>query len=652
MNSNKFLEEFKYIINAENGINELKSLILYLAVTGKLTKQDENENANILFEKIQENKNNLISQGKIKKNTKVFSNVPIPYKIPSNWKWVKFGDICYFKVGKTPSRKDNSYWNNQIYPWFSISDLEDGKIITTSQEKISQNAKEKIFKSNIVKKGTLLMSFKLTIGKMSILGVDGFHNEAIISIYPFVDELKEYLLKCLNGFDLYSNNKGVLKGRTLNQNSLSNIMIALPPKEEILRIVRKVDELMKLCEQLENYQYEKEKIRKKTINSIFNSLINNNTDLSIKNIWNIFYKNSINLLKNSKDIENLKGFIFDSAVKGFLVEQSSSNETAEVLLEQMLLKKDILIKSKKIKKQNNLPPIVNQPFKKPLGWCFVRLGDITLKIASGSTPTGGKHTYLKEGIPFLRSQNIWNNRLKLNDVAFISNFTHRKMKNSIVQSKDILLNITGGSLGRCTLLPNNFQEANINQHVSIIRVINPEVRYFLHICMLSPYIQNMIWSRQVGMAREGLSKKVLELFEIPLPPLEEQRKIVKKVNNLIKLCDDLEYQLINKEDIAKKLASATITQITGIEVKEKEKMKVPRNELISILKIKKKPIPKDDAPLAKILLKNKGELSSKLLWTYSELDIESFYMQLKIELANGWIEQPEVAKMIDIIEEK
>jgi type I restriction enzyme S subunit len=273
-----------------------------------------------------------------------------------------------------------------------------------------------------------------------------------------------------------------------------------------------------------------------------------------------------------------------------------------------------------------------------------------LKIGSGSTPTGGQHTYLKEGIPFLRSQNIWNDGLKLNDVAFISNFTHSKMKNSTVQSKDILLNITGGSLGRCTLLPDNFQEANINQHVSIVRVINPEIRHFLHICMLSPYIQNMIWSRQVGMAREGLSKKVLELFEIPLPPLEEQRRIVKKVNSLIKLCDDLEQQLTKKEDISKKLASTTISYITGIEIKEKEKMKVPKNELVSILKIKNKPNQKDEAPLAKILLEYKGELSSKLLWTYSELDIENFYMQLKIELANDWIEQPQVAKMIDVEE--
>lgn len=101
------------------------------------------------------------------------------------------------------------------------------------------------------------MSFKLTIGKLCLLGVDSYHNEAIIRIEPFDEELKNFFFKCLNGFDLSAGNKSEIKGNTLNQDSISNIEIALPPKEEISRIVAKVDELMALCDQLEAQQQQR-----------------------------------------------------------------------------------------------------------------------------------------------------------------------------------------------------------------------------------------------------------------------------------------------------------------------------------------------------------------------------------------------------------
>jgi len=182
-----------------------------------------------------------------------------------------------------------------------------------------------------------------------------------------------------------------------------------------------------------------------------------------------------------------------------------------------------------------------------LGWEFTRFGNISNRMGSGSTPRGGKNAYTQEGISFLRSQNILNGELKLNDVAFIPPETHEKMSNTKVIPHDILLNITGGSLGRSTIYPDGIGESNVSQHVSIIRLTELKTRFFIHYCVLSPYIQHLIWGRQVGMAREGLSKKVLELFEIPVPPLEEQHRIVKKVDNLLTLCDNLKSKLINKK---------------------------------------------------------------------------------------------------------
>jgi type I restriction enzyme S subunit len=186
---------------------------------------------------------------------------------------------------------------------------------------------------------------------------------------------------------------------------------------------------------------------------------------------------------------------------------------------------------------------------------------LTQKIGSGSTPRGGKNVYIDRGIPFLRSQNIWNHGLSIDDVAYIPKEIHKKMAATVVQSMDVLVNITGASIGRCAIVPDNFKEANVSQHVTIIRCINTNIRQFLHIVLLSPHGQSMIWSRQVGMSREGLSKKVLEKFQIPLPPLPEQKRIVAKVDKLMKLCDQLEQNIDNSTHQQTQLLNAIVAKI-------------------------------------------------------------------------------------------
>ncbi len=155
--------------------------------------------------------------------------------------------------------------------------------------------------------------------------------------------------------------------------------------------------------------------------------------------------------------------------------------------------------------------------------------------------------YVSKGVPFLRSQNVWNDGIRLDEVVYINSETHYGMRNTQVLPNDILLNITGASLGRCSTVPEDFPTANVSQHVTIIRPLLADIRHFIRFCLLSPFGQQMIWGRQVGMAREGLSKKVLELFEIPLPPLAEQKRIVAKVDELMALCDQLEAQQQERE---------------------------------------------------------------------------------------------------------
>lgn len=141
----------------------------------------------------------------------------------------------------------------------------------------------------------------------------------------------------------------------------------------------------------------------------------------------------------------------------------------------------------------------------------------TVKIGSGITPKGGEATYKAQGIPLIRSQNVLVNQLDLSDVAFIDNEQHEKMSGSKVLPGDVLLNITGASIGRSCVVPNNVDEANVNQHVCIIRLKKTIDGRLLSLFLNSWFGQKLIWSFQGGGSREALNFQQIGNFEIPLP---------------------------------------------------------------------------------------------------------------------------------------
>ena len=261
------VEEQLYELNSS--IKEhLKKSILQYAIEGKLVPQDPNdEPASILLERIQKEKQKLISEGKIKKN----KNESVIYRrdnsyyeklnelehcinneyifdIPNNWNWCRFNAIVNYRMGKTPPRKNEIYWGTPQYPWISIADMIADGHIEITKEKINQYSADHLF-SSISPKGTLIMSFKLTIGRVSILDIDAYHNEAIISIFPFLDKencLRNYLFLVLPYITQFGNSKKAIKGRTLNSKSLDNLLIPLPPVEEQKRIVNKMGKIIAL----------------------------------------------------------------------------------------------------------------------------------------------------------------------------------------------------------------------------------------------------------------------------------------------------------------------------------------------------------------------------------------------------------------------
>ena len=264
-------------------------------------------------------------------------------------------------------------------------------------------------------------------------------------------------------------------------------------------------------------------------------------------------------------IPRLRRFILDLAVRGKLVIQDPNEEPAAGLLRRIEIEKASLVKEGKTKRtESQTPDSLHAPFSLPAGWTWSTLGGICSKTGSGSTPRGGKNAYRQEGIVFLRSQNVYDAGLRVDDVAYIDTATHEKMSGTAVRPADLLLNITGGSLGRCCRVPDQFCEANVSQHVAIIRVAINGLQDFVHLLIRSPYFQSFIFDEQTGAGRGGLPKNRMDRIPVALPPLAEQHRIVAKVDELIALCNRLEASLTTRDETRGRLLESVLHEVLGM----------------------------------------------------------------------------------------
>lgn len=189
-----------------------------------------------------------------------------------------------------------------------------------------------------------------------------------------------------------------------------------------------------------------------------------------------------------------------------------------------------------------LKSVFTENFSKEL-----RIEEVSEFIGSGSTPRGGRNVYQENGIPFIRSQNVHSNCLVQNDLVFISKEVNEKMKRTQTQPKDVLLNITGASIGRCAFIPENFEKGNVNQHVCIIRVLPEYINYkYLTYFLNSPVIQSLINRINSGATREALNLTQIKNINLPICSIEEQVQIVYHLDSRFTLINNLE-ESIEKE---------------------------------------------------------------------------------------------------------
>jgi len=202
-----------------------------------------------------------------------------------------------------------------------------------------------------------------------------------------------------------------------------------------------------------------------------------------------------------------------------------------------------------------------------------QLKNITLKIGSGSTPRGGRANYKRSGIPLVRSMNIHFDFIKYKDLAFIDDAQADKLKNVIIKTGDVLLNITGASIGRVNIAPKEFNNGRVNQHVSIVRPIKDMfISIYLKYFLQSPDIQNWIANANYGVTRQALTKSMLENLEIPLPLIQEQTEIVRQIESRLSVCDKVEQSILESLEKAKALRQSILKKAFESKLLSKEEI--------------------------------------------------------------------------------
>ena len=564
MNAERLLAHYEQIADAPDAIARLRRFILNLAVRGKLVPQEPtDEPASELLMRIGREKARLVKAGEIRDKPSlpgvVYTDMPFP--IPLAWEWVRFANIVDFSAGRTPSRNDTSFWNTGDHAWVSIADMEDGQVLTTTKETVSDKARERVFGSEPESPGTILMSFKLTIGKIARLSLPAFHNEAIISIRPHLAELDAYLFKILPQFARQGDTKGAIKGATLNRDSISNILFPLPPLGEQRRIVAKVDELMALCDRLEAARGSREAVRDRLVAASLARL--NAPDPETFQADARFALNALPALTTRPDqIKQLRQTVLNLAVRGKLVPQDLADEPASELLKR-IAKERTGPQAVKKARRNGEVEIASLLADIPLatGWRWTNLAEIALSMRYG---TSTKCEYATAGVPVLRIPNVSDGVVSLADIKF-GPLTEGEIRDLALNAGDLLMIRSNGSLdivGRSAVVT---AEANgmafagylVRLRLSLANITPEYVWLALNSTDIRDQIERPIRSA-VGLKNINLTE--FGALTFPLPPFAEQHRIVAKVDALMALCDRLEASLTATAATRRRLLDALLAE--------------------------------------------------------------------------------------------
>ncbi|EGS2003851.1 restriction endonuclease subunit S [Enterobacter cloacae] len=541
------------------GIKKLRELILELAVRGKLVPQDPNdEPASELLKRIAKERDELV-KSKVIRKPKALGEIEItktPFDLPGGWEWCYLNDIGDWGAGATPSRSNSKYYNGDI-PWFKSGELS-SDFISYSEECITELALQECSLRDNKVGDVLIAMYGATIGKTSILNVRGTTNQAVCACTPYSGISNIYLLTLLKAYKRIFIGMGAGGAQpNISREKLIATVFALPPKSEQKRIIHKVDELMSLCDQLEQQSLTSLDAHQQLVETLLSTLTDSPNAEELSENWARVSQHFDTLFTTEASIDALKQTILQLAVMGKLVPQDPNDEPASELLKRIEQEKAQLVKEGKIKKQKPLPPISDEekPFELPVGWVWCRLANIAY-VFSGSTFKSEDFNN-ESGAKCIKITNVG-----VNDFAHTNDYLPVDFLNiysdSLVRCDDLLLAMTRPYISdglKVCVCPNLYDRSLLNQRVCAIRPYHKSSFYYKY--MSSETVLNIYQSRfnNSGLQPNLKMNDITELL-IPVPPTAEQDRIITTIEMMSEICDQLKSRLQSAQQTQLHLADA------------------------------------------------------------------------------------------------
>lgn len=499
---------------------ELKNSILQLAIQGKLVEQRPEEGtAEELYRQIQEEKQKLIKEGKIKKEKYLpeITADEIPFDIPEGWKWVRVRDCCIDVFnGKSPVYEKNETQYRVVGQAANQQNGLDFSQVKYTNESFWTKMNSRYFlQENDVLLNTLGNG---TLGRSGIVTKLPFPllTDGHLFVFRLNDEVQSkyfYYYLQLRRTEIEKNANGSTNQTFLSLGKTMSWIVPLPPLAEQKRIVAKIEALLPYID-----RYEKAWSRLEDLNKRF----------------------PVDMQKS----------ILQMAIQGKLVEQRPEEGTAEELYKQIQSEKKELIKAGKIKKEKPLPEITEDeiPFDIPESWKWVRLGNVCwFQGGYAYKSTSYVHDSRNQ---IIRLGNVKQNQLLLDTKpTYIPDSIAEVTEAYLIKKNDILVTMTGTRRKKDYLFVTRINDADlaerklyINQRVGCFRVIDHRIESeYLQRVLQSEAIRDIIFERETGTANQGnLGSEDMKMYiYVPLPPLAEQKRIVAKLEEILPMCDKL-----------------------------------------------------------------------------------------------------------------
>ena len=567
MSLQMFLNNFALLADAPNGVAKLRELILHLAVHGQLHTQNRDDTSpSALIRQIQLHKARLIKDKQIR-NSKPLPTIEsneILFNIPKTWQWVRLGEIGDWGAGATPDRKNPKYYVGNIR-WFKSGELNDGYIYE-SEETITDLAL-KTCSLRLNKPGDVLIAmYGATIGKLAILKTEATTNQAVCACTCFDGFYNQFLFTLLRAYKTQFTGRGAGGAQpNISREKIIHTVVPLPPLEEQKRIVAKVDELMRLCDELEARQQAKRKSRVRLNNASLAPLnkVASLTCEEFKQATTRLVYNFDSLYDSTDTVAELRSTILQLAADGKLVPQDRNDEPASVLLANIHTLKEEIVQTRRIKAGTRLADITTGATLPPLpvGWQWTTLDDVLISLRNGISvpPQNFGNTKL------LRISALRPNLVNINEFRYLleSPESYEEFK---VDTGDLLFTRYSGNrdfVGICGVVPQHDEPLIHPDKLIRGRLIPgglcPE---FISIVMNTGVSRSFVEARLKTTAGQvGVAGRELKMTPIPVAPLEEQKRIVAKVNQLMGLCDELESKLRKAEADSEKLMNAAVQHV-------------------------------------------------------------------------------------------